>query len=326
MSSSNNLNDIDLKKLIKDAKSIAIISHIRPDGDTIGASLSLYEVCKELGKTPIMMCESKIPEYLSFIESTKLYVQTTDKKFDLVCAIDCGSISRVGNLTDVFESANITVDVDHHPSNENFGTYNLVEREASSTCQVLYGLYKRNNITLTQKISQHLYTGLSTDTGNFMHSSVNRDVFLMAAELAGNGVDINFLNQNLYKQSTRQRLRLLAHGLSKIQYHCGDRLTTLQLNFDDLEKCGVSPEESEGIVSYCVNIKGVVAGAIMTQIGDDQYKVSFRSHPGIDCSTAANSFGGGGHKQAAGCLVSGSPEEVYEKVTKALTDLVDCLA
>ncbi|MCL1945020.1 MAG: bifunctional oligoribonuclease/PAP phosphatase NrnA [Firmicutes bacterium] len=318
------LNSIDLQKLIRDAKSIAILSHIRPDGDTIGGALSMYEVCKNLGQNPVILCESKIPEYLSFVPNTNDYKQETYDKFELVFAIDCADLARVGNLQTIFEQANITVNIDHHQGNSNFAKYNLVERELSSTCQVLYGLYKRNNINISKQIAQYLYTGLSTDTGNFMHSTVSREVFLMAADLADIGVDIPFINRNLYQQSSRQRLKLIACALRKLEYHCLDRVTVIQINMTDLEECGISPSETEGIASYCINIKGVLVGSIMTQIEPTVYKVSFRSHPGVDVSLVANKFGGGGHKQAAGCLVTGTPQEAYEKVVRAMTDLIDC--
>ncbi|MDR3022004.1 MAG: bifunctional oligoribonuclease/PAP phosphatase NrnA [Clostridiales bacterium] len=314
----------NLKQIINKANSIAIISHIRPDGDTLGGSLSLYNVCKDMGKNPVLLCESEIPQYFSFMNGVEIFAQSSTDKYDLVFAVDCGDKGRLGSLEGVFLSGKTKVNIDHHITNTSFGDVNFVNKQASSTCQLLYELYKKFDIKITSTIATHLYTGLSTDTGHFKHSNVNESTFLMAADLTQKGVDLEFITRKLYKENSKDWLRLLSYALSKIKYYSNDRICLMTLTKQEIDTLNCSFEDTEGLVGYCINQRGVTIGAIISQHSStNSYKVSLRSKPDIDVSVAACSFGGGGHKYAAGCMMSGVLETVVEKVVKALGDCLE---
>jgi phosphoesterase RecJ-like protein len=214
------------------------------------------------------------------------------------------------------------LNIDHHFSNTKFADYNLVDTNACSTCQVLFRLFNDNKIDITQKIATYLYTGLSTDTGHFMHNNVTADIFLMAASLTKTGINIENIARNLYKQNSKERLKLVSFCLNSLQYFCQDKIAIMVLTKQDLAKCGATIDDTEGLVSYCINQKDVSIGAMMTQYGDNSFKISMRSLPEIDVSRAASVFGGGGHKQAAGCMIFGTKDTVLEKLIKALSDCI----
>jgi phosphoesterase RecJ-like protein len=253
------------------------------------------------------------------VQDVDRYQRDANTKFDTVFAVDCGDVTRMGSLAQVFLDAKTSINIDHHKGNNNFGQLNVVDRYCSSTCQIMCELYLSNKILMDKKIATYLYIGLSTDTGNFMHSNVNYRVFGVAAILLGCGVDLDWVTTNLYRSNTKQRLKLLGYALSKIEYYCDDKVAILQINERDLQACGVDNNDTSSLVSYCIGTKGVVVAAQMTQFGN-KYEVSFRSNSDLDVSIVATAFGGGGHKQAAGCVVDGSPAQAHQKVLRAMVD------
>jgi len=315
--------------LIKSAKSILIVCHIRPDGDTLGSGLALHHLCGALGKTADIVADSAIPPQYMFMPGIDKVNSQQSKKYDLVLIVDCADAPRMGKYQG-YAKSHLSVNIDHHQTNDRFATHNIVVPTASSTCEVVFDVLEQENVfnesfdlnkDIAQKIATCLMTGLSTDTGHFMHSSVNQKVMETAGKLTALGADVHYIANNIYRSDSKTRLKLLGDALSRLRFFDDDSICVMTLMLDDFTKTNASPLETEGFINYPLGIKTTQVAVTIIQFNQTTYKVSFRSK-GIDVSKIAGVFDGGGHVRAAGCTVNGFYEDVVDKVVKAIRDFM----
>ncbi|MCL2062583.1 MAG: bifunctional oligoribonuclease/PAP phosphatase NrnA [Firmicutes bacterium] len=319
---------MQLLSLIKDAKSILIVCHKKPDGDTLGAGFALWQLCRALSKPADIAADTSHPPPYGFIPDFDALNRPAQKKYDLVFAVDCAEAARMGKFADYAQSA-VCVNIDHHKTNDYFGKHNYVIPELSSTCEALYGLLKKEGVfaagafspETVKKIAYSLFVGLSTDTGHFMHSSVTAQTFITAAELAATGIDFHRIGQSLYRANSVQKTKLIAAAIQSMRFFRNDEICVLTVSLADIEKTGCLSSDTEGLIDFGMNISAVQVAVLITQQNEKLYKVSFRSK-GLDVSNVAGVFGGGGHVRASGCIVSGYYEDVVDKVVKAVTDFM----
>jgi len=309
---------INLIDELNKAKEIAIISHMRPDGDTLGGALSIFHLIKSLGKTAYLLCEDTPADVYKFLDGISEYMQSCPlKKVDLCIAIDSASKGRLGKFAKLFDKSEKTINIDHHISNNGYADINHVCLDSASTCQILFDLYKDEGASINEAMYKCLYTGISTDTGHFLHSNVTEKTFLQAAEIVAN-VDVTNIVQSLYKEFSKKRTLLIAKAIDNMRWFCDDKICVITLTVDELEKLGCGLDQTEGLVSYAINTKGVIVGALITQTDDKSYKISLRSKNGFNVDQCAQDFGGGGHILAAGCMLFGSLDSVVNKIVKSV--------
>ena len=221
----------------------------------------------------------------------------------------------------MFYAHNNTVNIDHHISNEHFAKINCVINTASC-CEIILSMLRRWGAELTRDMAICLYSGLSSDTGNFAHSNTSPETFEAAAVLARVVGDVNRITARLFKEITADKVRLMATAFSSMTIHCGGKLSVFFITYDALQKSGSPAHETEGVVDYAVNIDGVEVGVIMLESERGKFKVSLRSKH-ADVSKIAAEFGGGGHMHASGCMLFGSPDEVLSKLVKTVAFYVE---
>ncbi len=303
---------------INNSKSIAIFSHTRPDGDTIGGVLALKIGLQSLGKTCDCFCDTTIGEKFAVLPQSETYKLKPQQKYDLYIAIDCGELARLGENTVFFQNKN-TINIDHHHlSNDNFASINCVENFAS-TCEIIFELLKFMNVQFNDDIAKCLYVGLSTDTGNFAHSNTNEHVFKCANELIKFNINVADLNFILYRNTSYERTKLLGKVISRIRRYCDGKVSLLYTLLSDMEEVGAKQSDTEGFIDYATNIIGTEVGIAICQHNENSYKVSMRSRGKIDVSKICAEFGGGGHKNASGCMIFGLLEEVIEKTVRTVS-------
>lgn len=311
-----------LKKIedkICKADKIAIFSHTHPDGDTIGGVLALKSGLEKLGKTCDCFCDCAIPEKFSFLRAADAFALSPQRKYDLYVAVDCGELARLGENAACFAQKRNTVNIDHHHlSNDNFAELNYV-KNYSSTCEIIFALLKRLNVPLDRDIATCLYVGLSTDTGNFAHSNTNADTFSCAQQLIAHDIDVAGLNFLLYRNTSFERTMLLGKVISRMRRYCEDRLSLIFTLTTDIEQCHATIADTEGFIDYATNVKGTEVGVAICQNGQNAYKVSMRSRGKVDVGKICMSFGGGGHRNAAGCMLCGFFEDVVDKIVRAVS-------
>jgi phosphoesterase RecJ-like protein len=308
-------------QLLANAGSIAIFSHTRPDGDTVGASVALCLALRKLGKTVELFCDDALGESMLQFAFCGEYKTAIDGKFDTFVAVDCASLNRLGELADGFYAHRNTLTIDHH-ANEMFSAHNLIKPYAS-TCQIVLEVIDEMGVGLDTDIATYLYMGLVTDTGNFAHSNTDRQCFDMASRLVSYGVDIEKVSRVFFKDITLANTKLLANVLAKARTYFDDRLVLLYVTEEDLAKYNLLDEATEGLVQYAINVDTAMVGVCLCQYGTHTYKVSMRGKNGADVRSVCTIFGGGGHTVAAGCMMSGFLEDVIDKIVKAVGDLLD---
>lgn len=304
---------------INKAKSVAVISHISPDGDTVGSALALYRAMKMYGKQPYIFCDDTPKGKLRVMKGVEEYTVANSSKYDLAIAVDCGDLQRLGECAGVFNSAKQRVVIDHHKTNERFGDINLVDPSACATAQMMYFVLAKMNL-IDDEIAKLLYTGLVTDSGGFTYSSVSSDTFAVASQLIEYDIDASRICEHFLSTIQKNVFLLKNRVLSKAKFYDDDTIGIISFLREDFEETDTDDSKTDGIVNEIRNVDGVKVAVSISEIADKRYKVSFRSSDMVDCSRIAMVFGGGGHKNAAGCRVSGFYEDVVDKLLKAVRD------
>ncbi|MDR3318783.1 MAG: DHH family phosphoesterase [Clostridiales bacterium] len=295
---------------------IAVFSHIRPDGDTLGSMLGLANSLISAGKTVEMFCDGEIPDTFCILAGCELINATEFTAYDMLISVDCADIFRLGRYRDVFLAHKKTLNIDHHITNTRFAVENCI-RAAASTCEIVYALIKDAGLPVDKRIAECLYSGILTDTGNFAQNNTTKESHIAAAELIGYGLDIEFLSDTMLSLTSKEKLKLIAYGISSMRFYSAERICLILIRQADLDRYGLKNTETDGIIRYAINCKGVLVGICLTESAPDVFKVSLRSKRTVNIANAAAAFGGGGHKQAAGCVLSGPAEEVIERIVRA---------
>lgn len=295
-----------------------VVSHVQPDGDAVSSTLVVGWLLSCLGKNYVMVNEGPIPkrmEYLWQAEQIRdLSAQPLDRKFDNVICVDCADFKRVGKTKELFAEGAELLNIDHHPTNDGYGTVNLIVPNAAATAEILFDLIEYMGLELTEPAATAIYTGLLTDTGGFRYSNTSPKVMAAASKLLEYGVDGPGLSELLLEQMTLPQLRLLTRALNGLQLSEDGKISWVTVSDDDLLAAGAVHEDMEGIVNYPRNIQGVEVGLLFKIMNENAVKVSMRSAGKVDVAKVAQSFGGGGHVRAAGARIEGTLEQIVPRV------------
>jgi phosphoesterase RecJ-like protein len=213
----------------------------------------------------------------------------------------------------------VWINIDHHVTNEGYGDLHFIDTLAPATGQVLFELFRGQDLPLTYAMADNLFVAISTDTGSFQYPSTTARTYEIAAELIRLGVNVGALSQKMYESHPRRRLELLRALLNVLRFSSKDRVASFALSTETVKKLGTLPEDTEGLIDTIRAIDGVMVAAFFEELGDDRVRISLRSKsPKIDVSKVCGQFGGGGHILAAGARIRGSLVEVQEKVLQAI--------
>lgn len=310
----NNLKDI-ANKLVNE-ESVAVICHIRPDGDAIGSAVALYLGLNGLGiKTDVVCCDV-IPEKFNFLSQVKDFKRELGGSYSALVAVDCADITRLGGLAQEFFNHKNTYNIDHHISNNRYAKYNYIVENASNSENILQ-LLKSMEVEITKQIADFLLMGIMTDTGGFKHKNVTTSTLESAGELVGLGGDNNKIYYNCFVHQSKNRVALFTKVMGKIRYFLDERFAVITIMTQDLEESGAKADETEGFIDFVMGIEGVEVGASVMQMEKNKYKISFRAVE-TDVNAVASLFGGGGHTLASGCQISGDYEEIIDKIRYAV--------
>ncbi len=311
-----------LKKTIDQCYSFIVASHVDPEGDAIGSSLALYYALKGLGKKVCVYNESGVPRILKFLPGAEFIVKSLESvnEYDAIFVVDCGDIDRLGKLKNNLEKLKI-INIDHHSTNDSFGHLNFVDRNAAAAGEVVYDLLKKLGITFTREIATNLYTAVVVDTGSFRYASTTPRSFKIAAELLTMGVDPWEVAKNIYENFPYERMKLLGDALQTMELVKNGLYAFMVVTREMLSKYNATEDLTEGFVNFGRAVEGVEVSILFKETGEDQYKLSFRSKGDINVAMIAQSLGGGGHKNAAGCKLKGSLAEVKQKVIAAIENV-----
>lgn len=304
---------------IKRAKTIAIISHVNPDGDTVGSSLAIFKALEMYGKKPYIFCDDPISGKISILAGAENYNKDRADKYDLSIAVDCADMERMGNSIAEFKRGRRKMVIDHHKTNRKYGDVNLLDINAAASAQVVTFLLDEMGL-LNEEIAKLLYSGLVTDSGGFSFSSVTTETMIAASKLLKFDIKAHEINEHFLKKIKMNIYKLKARVLEKAKFYDNNSIGIITFMQSDFDATGTDTTCTEGIINNIINVIGIKVAVAISEVGDKNFKVSVRTGDDVDSSKIALVFGGGGHKNAAGFRVNGFYEDVEEKILKAVRD------
>lgn len=315
-------NEQMIAALLRNAKGrILVISHISPDGDTLGSALALYLALLDMGKGADIYCQDPVPALYVFLPgAADIKDGALTQAYELAISVDCASIDRLGDAQEAFEQAETTICIDHHKSNPKFGQYNLVASETAATAEVLTAFFLHNDIPITAEMANCLYTGLLTDSGQFSFESTSPATLRAGAALVERGARLAQINNRVFRTRSLGRTRLIGRGLSKLRMDAEGKIALIFLTQQDQKDCGAQDADSENLVNYALEIEGVQAGVLIRETPGGAYKCSLRSSGAFDAAGVAVKFGGGGHAKASGFTLPGPGEAAADAVLRELKE------
>lgn len=309
-------------ELIEAKRRFAITSHVRPDGDALGSSLGLYWLLLALDKEPEVIMRDAVPHAYSRLPGAEAVRVTpaVDKPYDAVFVIECSDITRPG-LIDLERQT--VVNIDHHSTTSLFGTINWIDSTASAVGEMIYNLCKAIGVRVTREIAECVYTALITDTGSFHYSNTTERTFKVASELVRAGVKPAKVAQAVFGSYPWSKLELLGQVLATARRDPSGRVAWLRQSLEMQNEVHASEDDSDGFVNYPLACGDVEATAFLKETEPGLYRVSLRSKGDINVARIAEKFGGGGHRNAAGCTLRGDWDEAERSLVSQLLDAVE---
>lgn len=308
---------LKFKEQLKDANSIALISHLDPDGDNLGSLTALSKSLLNLGKKVYPIEFDKIPENLKFLPNLDLLSDNTDININMIICLDCANYERLGKIDELFNKAKYRINIDHHQSNEFYGDVNIVKKGYSSTCELVFDLINEINLPIDKEISMSLLTGISTDTGRFLYSATTADTLAKASKLVEYGADMMKINELIYQSKKFEAQLLENEVLSKTEIY-NDYVAFSFVMTDQLNKYNVEISDIDSVINTFRDTDKIKISVLIKQQTENEYKVSFRSKGNIDVGLIAKNLGGGGHKNAAATRITGDFETVSNKIKEEI--------
>jgi phosphoesterase RecJ-like protein len=298
-----------------------ISSHSRPDGDSIGSQLAMAFALRAMGKEVRIVNSDAAPGPLrAFPGVGEIEIAArVDGAFDAAIIMECGDLTRTGvtGLDQFF-----VINIDHHPGNTGYGRINWFDSTAAACGEMVYELIGALGVPLSVEMATHIYVAILTDTGSFHYSSISPRTFEICRQALVAGVEPVLVARHVYDSNNMGRLRLFGAVLSAMQLDATGRIAMVYLNHEMARAAGGTYDDTEGLINLPLTVKEIQAVVFFKQIEGEQYRVSLRSKGDVDIGAVATEFGGGGHKNAAGCTVSGSIDALQElfvgKMEKAI--------
>ncbi|MEA1915650.1 MAG: bifunctional oligoribonuclease/PAP phosphatase NrnA [Campylobacterota bacterium] len=285
---------------IQQARYIVIVTHINPDADTLSSALALSNLFAEHNINHKVYNSSKsLPTNVNFLHRYDKITNQLPQSFDLAINVDCGSLSRFGFELD--KKIDL-INIDHHISNDNFGTINIVDAQKASTAELVYFLFKFNNLKISKYSAQCIYTGIYDDSLSFSTQRCDAQTFATVEDLITCGADTGWIAQQLRRRDSLAKYRVLPKVLNSLELFNEGKIAVIHLDPLWLKETGATPSDCEVALDMILNI-AVVNIAIFLRQSKNHVRVSLRSKNGVDVSHIANHFNGGGHTMAAGCKI-----------------------
>lgn len=308
-------------ELIDNKQFFGITTHARPDGDGIGSSLGLFWLLRSLGKQVEIIFRDEIPVSYRDLPGTDNIrtISETDKQYDAVFVIECSDISRPGieGLDDQF-----IVNIDHHATCEHFGNINWIDSTASAVGEMIYNLCKAIGGKVSIEIADCVYMALVADTGSFHYSNTTERTFKVASELVRIGVKPHKIAETVYNGYPWSRVELMSKVMATVKRDESGSVATMRQDLQMVDETGAVDGDNNGFVNIPMSAKEIQAVVFMKEVRPETYRVSLRSKGDINVAKVAERFGGGGHKNAAGCRVTGDWDTNEREILNAVIEAV----
>lgn len=315
----------EIAAIIKETPEWLLVGHIIPDGDCVGSLLGLYWGLRSLGKRVVLGLEDPVPPIYRYLSGSELIapLSSYNELPTAVIFLDCSDQERIGSDALMSHQRTITVNIDHHATNQSFGDYNYIDSQAAATAEIIYSLLSEMQIAITPLIAEPLYAGIVMDSGRFMYSSTSPETLGVTAQLLRAGVNQERARIQLFESKPREEVLLLAQALKNLEWDESGRIAWMTLEYGEVSSIGALQLHPEGIINYTRSISGVEVGLLLREVSPGIWKIGFRSKGDVDVACLAARMGGGGHRQAAGARLEGTREQVKKQVLELVKEVVD---
>jgi phosphoesterase RecJ-like protein len=319
-----------LKPLLEKAQTVVLCTHVNPDGDGIGAEICLHRHLRSVDIESRIINTEGLPLRYRFLDpsgAVEVFDAREHAEFlrnaDLIFMLDNSSVSRLGPLEPAVRASRATtVCIDHHDVVEPFWNINIVDEEASATGELVFQIVKALGGTIDTESAQAAYVSLVTDTGYFRFSKTSPRSHEAAAEMLALGVRPPLVYQEVYERNSAALVRLSGVALSSLQRDEGGSLAWIRLTHQQVVDCDAAREDLSDVVNGLLAIDGVRIAVMLKDLGGNRIKLSFRSKEALDVNRIAAMFGGGGHRNASGAVISGSLDGSIDRVLAPCKDLL----
>lgn len=310
-----------IRDAIASRRRFVISSHARPDGDAIGSQLAMAYALEAMGKDVTIVNRDPVPgPFQTFPGVDRVRVaDRVDEVYDAAIVLECSSLDRTG-VSGLERS--FVINIDHHQGNTEYGAVNWFDGTAAACAEMVFDVVQALGVPLTPPLATHLYVGILTDTGSFHFSSISARTFDICRQLVEAGVDPPRVARAVFDSNTLGRLKLFGAVLSSIELGEEGRVAVLHVNRAMAHEAGGTYEDTEGLINLPLTVREIRASVFFKELSASEYRVSLRSKGAIDVAEVARRFGGGGHRNAAGCGVSGEFAQCRARILDALRPAV----
>jgi bifunctional oligoribonuclease and PAP phosphatase NrnA len=307
---------------LRQRQTFLLTSHARPDGDAVGSSMALALALEMLGKQVTVVLADPVPEpYQAFPGVERIVIaREVTTSADAVVLLECSELERPGVAG---LAGSFIVNIDHHLGNTMYGAVNWFDDSVAACGQMVAAVIDALGVAWTPAIASHLFLAIATDTGGFRHGPISAATFDVCRRVAETGAQPAALSRQIFDSFSIGRVKLTGAMLSGMELYSGDRLAVLAFDDNLLRTCGATVDDTEGLVNMPLAAREVAAVALLKRQSENTYRLSLRSKGDVDVRAVATLWQGGGHRNAAGCLVVGPYAEVRDAVVREMTRAID---
>lgn len=306
-----------LKTFIDQADTIAIASHVNPDGDNLGSSLGFARALRNYGKDVDVIGHDEIDDYLKFLPDLEYYSKDHKDSYDLFLILDASEMERIGTALEIAQKSKKTSVIDHHVGGGIQTDLNIIVEDSPATCELIYEIIDGLDLPLDEVTASLLFTGIVTDTGRFLYSNVTENTFNAASKLSTAGADKEFIYRNLYQSKPIKVMQFENEMIANAKF-MGNKVFAVASK-ELVEKHGVQMGDAENVVNQLRDLDGIDVSMIIKEYGPNEFKASLRSKD-FDVAKVARANGGGGHILASGFTIF---EESLEKAQAKALDILE---
>ena len=294
-----------------------ILTHVRPDGDTLCSAAALADCLRSMGKTAYLAANPDAGEKLLF--HVGAYFAPAGSKYDKVISVDMASAGMIPEILEITGEA-VDLAIDHHGSNSDYAKETCVDAAAAACGEIVYRVILGLRGSVTEKQAELLYIALSTDTGCFVYANTTWETLRIASELVHAGADNGRINKRFFRTKPRSRIMLERMLYNDMRFYEDGRIAVIRITRDMVQTCGATEDDVDDIASIPGAVEGVVAGVTLKEREDGSCKISLRTTAQVNASAVCAKFGGGGHPMAAGCAISAQLDEAEREIVNAITE------
>ena len=303
---------------IRERDNFTVVTHRRPDGDTLGCAAALVIAMREAGKTAFVMQNAEVTD--RYMEYMGQYFAPDGYVPEHYVAVDIASEGLFPKGHSEELTGKVGLCIDHHPSNTFYAENTCLDAECAACGELMYDVIMELNGIVSPDAAKQLYIAISTDTGCFSYGNTTARTFDRAAKVAFAGAPIGTLNKEIFRTKSKSRIALEGHVFSEMEFFCGGLVAAVCLPKKLLDSFGVEENDLEDIASLPGIVEGVEASMIIRELADGRAKVSLRSGPKVNCNEICKKFGGGGHAMASGCTLELPIDEVKNMFVSAIAE------